>query len=100
MKDARTLIAKEMGVEADQYGLFIPPKEEQVGKWCRDDYPLSFYGLEGEKESKEAQLMSNSTVVCIVIPIVIIIVVYLFSLHFLYLFQCMNCCFLKGVFGV
>jgi hypothetical protein len=66
VKEARTTIAKEVGVDAEQYGLFLPPKEEQAGKWCRDDYPLSFYGLEGERESKEAHLMTNSgTVVCI-----------------------------------
>lgn len=60
MKEARTTIAKELGVDADQYGLFVPPKDEQAGKWCKDDYPLSFYGYEGEKESKEALLMTNA----------------------------------------
>lgn len=61
MKEARTTIAKELGVDPEQYGLFVPPKDDQAGKWCKDDYPLSFYGYEGEREgSKESFLMSNA----------------------------------------
>lgn len=67
-----------MGVDSDQYGLFLPPKEEQAGKWCRDDYPLSFYGLEGEKESKEAHLMTNpATVVRFMLNLMLFILVFL-----------------------
>ncbi|EGG22287.1 actin binding protein [Cavenderia fasciculata] len=59
VKDARLHIAKEMDVDADQYGLFLPPRDDQNGIWFRDDYPLDFYGLEGEVDQKEALLFSS-----------------------------------------
>ncbi|KAN0003808.1 hypothetical protein ACTFIZ_009977 [Dictyostelium cf. discoideum] len=58
VKEARLFIAAELEVDPDQYGLFLPPKDDQNGVWFRDDYPLDFYGLEGENE-KEALLFTS-----------------------------------------
>eukprot|EP01133_Synstelium_polycarpum_P007806 gene7806-9159_t len=59
VKEARLFIAKELEVDADQYGLFLPPRDDQNGIWFRDDYPLDFYGLEGETDQKEALLFAS-----------------------------------------
>ncbi|EFA80963.1 actin binding protein [Heterostelium album PN500] len=58
VKEARLFIAKELEVDPEQYGLFLPPRDDQNGIWFRDDYPLDFYGLEGETDQKEAMLFS------------------------------------------
>ncbi|KYQ96657.1 actin binding protein [Tieghemostelium lacteum] len=53
VKEARLFISKELDVDPEQYGLFLPPKDDQNGIWFRDDYPLDFYGLEGENEKHD-----------------------------------------------
>eukprot|EP01132_Coremiostelium_polycephalum_P008651 gene8651-10649_t len=59
VREARIFIAKELMVDPEQYGLFLPPKDDQNGIWFRDDYPLDFYGLEGETDQKESLLFSS-----------------------------------------
>ncbi|GAM27649.1 hypothetical protein SAMD00019534_108250 [Acytostelium subglobosum LB1] len=59
VQEARLHIAKELGVDHEQYGLFLPPRDDQNGIWFRDDYPLDFYGLEGETDQKESMLFST-----------------------------------------
>jgi len=51
-------------MKPDNYGLFLPGTEDSVGQWLRDDYPLDFYGFEGEevkrvRESKGQPLDPN-----------------------------------------
>ncbi|GAM22991.1 hypothetical protein SAMD00019534_061660 [Acytostelium subglobosum LB1] len=59
VRDARLHISKELEVDPDQYGLFLPPRDDQNGIWFRDDYPLDFYGLEGESDQKESMMFSS-----------------------------------------
>ncbi|EGC29900.1 hypothetical protein DICPUDRAFT_99698 [Dictyostelium purpureum] len=61
VKEARLFIAAELEVDPEQYGLFLPPKDDQNGVWFRDDYPLDFYGLEGENEKENLLFTSKDS---------------------------------------
>jgi PH domain/Calponin homology (CH) domain/N-terminal or F0 domain of Talin-head FERM len=47
VRKAREKVAKITNGSLHEFGLFKPPKDDEVGHWLRDDYPLEFYGLQG-----------------------------------------------------
>lgn len=64
VKSACLRVAELTEMRPDNYGLFLPGSEDSVGQWLRDDYPLDFYGFEGEevkrvRESKQQPLDPN-----------------------------------------
>jgi hypothetical protein len=60
--EARKIVAEITLTGLDEYGLFIPPREDEIGQWLRDDYPLEFYGFEGYYSGAQ-KLISNSSAV-------------------------------------
>eukprot|EP01101_Sappina_pedata_P006777 TRINITY_DN3464_c0_g1_i1.p1 TRINITY_DN3464_c0_g1~~TRINITY_DN3464_c0_g1_i1.p1 ORF type:complete len:1580 (+),score=959.31 TRINITY_DN3464_c0_g1_i1:84-4742(+) len=49
VRNACLRVAEATATSIENYGLFLPGNEESVGQWLREDYPLDFYGFEGEE---------------------------------------------------